>query len=308
MVLIVMPHGIGRAHGRRAAPCRGGAGAGRRSLFITILRPALRNRAVAQNVVFLLSSVLFAGTVLAQTPPAATPESAQVTEAFGELDALSATIAGRLRDLAQPTGLPAPPPAPEPTPPPAGPDLPASPSGATGAPPSPPSESGDGGGTRIQSPEPESCGTRKDMDLRIANVEERFDGFRQTINAANDDLPTHRDDVRDINKVCTSQVEGNIASAVNRLDRLQIEPTYDVAVELLACVDQRRRTIDGELNRSDITTIRIRILTDELDRLTDTTHRVQDMEQVLLRAVSKRRRLVEELTQFSQEIASACAT
>ena len=156
--------------------------------------------------------------------------------------------------------------------------------------------------------EPHACGTREDMDLKIGEVEERFVGFRQTINAENNDLPTFREDVRDINKVCTPQVEGSIASAINRLDRLEIETVYDDTVESLACVDQRRRAIDRALNQPNITTIRIRILTDEMERLTDTTHRVQDMEQALLRAVSKRRRLVEELTQIRQEISSACVT
>ena len=276
--------------------------------FIAILRPALRSRVVAQSVVFLLSTVLSAGTALAQTPPEATSESAQVADAFADLDALSAAIAGRLQEIALLSGLPAASPPPVPTSPSADQGSLAGSGGGADAPPPLPSESHDVAGAGTQRARPESCGTREDMDLRIGEVEERFDGFRQTINAANDDLPTYRDDVRDIDKICTPQVDSSIASAVNRLDRLRIEPTYDVAVELLACVDDRRRTIDDGLSRPGITTIRIRLLTEELDRLTDTTHRVQDMEQALLRADSKRGRLVKELTEFRQEIASACST
>ena len=152
------------------------------------------------------------------------------------------------------------------------------------------------------------CGTREDMDLRIGEVEERFGEFRQTINAANRDLPTYREDARDTNKVCTPQVEGSIASAISKLDRLEIETVYDMAVEVLACVDQRRRTIDGEMSQLVISNIQLRRLNDEMERLTDTTHRVQDMEQALLAAVAKRRRLVEELMQIKQEVLSACAT
>ena len=276
-----------------------------------ILWTSLRRFAVARYGVHLLSPVLFASTALAQTPPAAVPESAQieesfakanaqVEEAFAELDKLSTTIDSELHEITQRLGLPEPPPPAEPTSTPPDPGTPVTPGVERGAPPLPPI------GTGATGLEP--CGTREEIDLRMGDVEERFEGFRQTINAANNDLPTHRDDVRDIDKVCTPQVDGSIASAVNRLDRLQINPTYDVAADLLACVDQRRRTIDGELNQPNITTIRIRLLTDELYRLTDTTHRVQDMEQALLRALSKRGRLVEELTQFRQEIASACAT
>lgn len=271
--------------------------------FIAILLPALPSRVVARNVVFLLSTMICTGTGLAQTLPEATPETAQVTEAFSELDALAAAIAGRLQDLAQHTGLPAPPPASVPTSPPTDKTSPTSASSEAEAPPSPRSESHDVAGASLQG-RPEPCGTREDMDLRIGNLEKQFDKFRQTINAANGDLPTYRNDVRDISKICQQQVP--IDSAVKGLDRLRINPTYDEAVELLACVDDRRRTTDAELNRSDITTIRIRILTEELDRLTDTTHRVQNMEQALLRAKSKQARLLEELTQFRQEITSAC--
>ena len=270
---------------------------------------------VAQNVVLLLSTVLGAGSVLAQTPPEAAPESAQVADAFAELDALSATIAGRLQEIAQLPGLPAAPPLSVPTSPPLGPTSPpvyqgalAPSGGAVVDPPSPPSETDEAGGAGTPETEPEPCGTRKDMDLRIGEAEERFDGFRQIINAANDDLPAYREDVRDIDKVCTPQVEGNIASAINRLDRLEIEPIHDAAGELIACVDQRRRTIERELDQPNISPIRLQNLIAELERLTDTTHRVQDMEQTLLRADSKQRRLVAELKQFRQEIASACGT
>ena len=273
------------------------------------LWPMLLGRAVARTVVLLLSPLLLGGTVLAQTP-GATTESPEVADAFAELDALSATIASRLQDLRRYPGLPPAPPLPgSPVAPAPVPVQPADSGGVADAPPSPPSGAGDVNRTEIhEEGGPDRCGTREDMDLRIGEVEERFGEFRQTINAANRDLPIYREDVRDINKVCTPQVEGSLASAISRLDRLEIETVYDMAVELLVCVDQRRRTIDGGLSQPVISDIRLRLLNDEMERLTDTTHRVQDMEQALLRAVSKRRRLAEELMQIRQEVSSACAT
>lgn len=240
--------------------------------------------------------------MLAQTSPGETTEAAQVADAFADLDALSATIASRLQDLGLHSGLPpaSPPPGPAPLPP--VPVPPADSGGAVGAPPSPPSATGDVNDTEIHETEPKPCGTREDVDLRIGEVEERFGGFRQIINAANDDLPTYREGVRDANTRCTAQFESSIASTTSRLDRLDIDASFDVADELLACVDQRRRMIDGGLDQPNINDIQITILTDELDRLTDTTRRVRNIQDLLLRAVSKRRRLVEELTQIRQVI------
>ena len=258
-----------------------------------------------------LASFLFAGTLLAQTPQGAAADSPQIAEAFAGLDALSAAIANRLQVLAQQSGLPPAPPPPGPAPPPV--SVPPVDSGAVAGPPSPPSETGDVDGTEIHETEPQAgqkqCGTREDMDLRVAEVEERFGGFKQAIVAANGDLPTYRAGGRDKNKACTPQFEGSIASVVNRLRRLDIDAVYDEADELLACVDQRRRAIDEKLNQpDDITPSQTRHWTDELHRLTDATDRVQDIERALLGAVSKRRRLVEELTQIKQIIPSVCDT
>ena len=318
MVLIVMPYGIGRAHGRRAAPWRGGAEvgqsccpvrprlpkphAGRRNLLIATLRLALLRRTAAQTVVLLLSSVLFAGTVLAQTPPPATHESAQVAEAFAELDALSATIAGRLRDLAQHTGLP--------TPPPAGPVLLTGSSGTTGVPPSPPSETGDVGGTGIQVAgprvEPEPCGTREDMALSMDEMDERYAEFKQVILGVNGGLRTYRSDMRDVDKACAPQTKSSITSALRRLQKLDIDADVELAVGLSNCVDRLRRSTDEAFNKDGISTIRLQRLSDELQRLTKATHRAQDMERALRRADSKRNRLKEELGQLEHEIDNDC--
>ena len=147
------------------------------------------------------------------------------------------------------------------------------------------------------------------MDLRIGEVGERIDGFRQTINAANDDLPAYRVGVRDANTRCTAQFESSIASTISRLDRLDIDAAYDVADKLLACVDQQRRFINWKMDQLDKNDTQMMILlTDENDRLTDTTNRVRHIQDLLLRAASKRRRLVEESTEIKYVISAGCET
>lgn len=280
--------------------------------FFSTVLSTVRAWAAARASVLIFLYLLSGGTVLAQTSYGPVTESPQITAAFEELDALAAAIANRLQDKAHLPGLPLPPPPPGPPQPPDPPPVPNSGNQAY-SPPSPPQTTGDGNYTEPPEvdpqTEPEPCGTREDMDLRIREVEERFGNFRQAINGANNDLPAYREGVRDANTRCTAQFESSIASTISRLDRLDIDAAYDVADKLLACVDQQRRTINRKMDQPDKNDVQMTILlTDENDRLTDTTNRVRDIQDLLLRAASKRRRLVEESTQIKHVISAACGT
>lgn len=132
VILIAMRRGFGHAHPayrRHAAPsCNGGRTDRPRGLlrtrrrkpgvacptkrFIQTLLPAVRPLAAARAGLFVLSSLLSAGTVLAQTPVGTSTESAQIADAFAVLDSVAAAIANRLTDLAGLSGLPLPPPPP----------------------------------------------------------------------------------------------------------------------------------------------------------------------------------------------------
>ena len=316
MFLAVKQHGLGYAHApyrRYAAPSCNREGndrlccqmrpvrrkpgdAGPCNRFIATLPLALRARAAAQAGVFLLASLLSAGTVLALTSQGAANESPQIADAFAELDALTAAIASRLQALTRLTGLPSPPPPP-------GPPRPRGDEAA--GPPSPPPGTGGASGETPETgrpPEPQQCGTREDMASSMLGMDNRYADFKQTILAVNDDLATFRQDVLDIDKVCTPQVESSIASAINRLEKLEIDGDSDLAIDLIVCVDQRRRATEEKIGTLGNSTIRMQRLSDELKRLTDTTHRVQELERALGRAVSKRNRLVEELNQLRREI------
>jgi hypothetical protein len=192
-------------------------------------------------------------------------------------------------------------------------DPPADSGGHADGPPSPPPVTDGAGGTETLEPDPrtesESCGTRDEIDLRLGEIDERYTEYRQTILPVNDDLPRFREDVRDIDKACAQQLNSNIASAIKKLEGIDFEADSDLAVDLMVCVDRLRRETDDEFNAPDISTIRMQILSDELERLTDLTHRVRKLEGALQRAVSKRNRLVEELMeliQYTQEIQGTC--
>ena len=285
--------------------------------FTGTVLPAVRPWPAAQATLLVLSCLLSTGTALAQTPEEAATESQQITDTFNELDRLGANIANRLQDLARLPGLPAPPPPGLPQRPvdtPSAPDDPPADSGGhADGPPSPPPVTDGAGGTETLEPDPrtesESCGTRDEIDLRLGEIDERYTEYRQTILPVNDDLPRFREDVRDIDKACAQQLNSNIASAIKKLEGIDFEADSDLAVDLMVCVDRLRRETDDEFNAPDISTIRMQILSDELERLTDLTHRVRKLEGALQRAVSKRNRLVEELMeliQYIQEIQGTC--
>ena len=261
-------------------------------------------------VVFLLSCALLPGTVPAQTPPVATTESPEVADAFAELDALSATIADRLQELARQSGVPPASPSPAPAPPPPVPDRPADSDIVAGGPPTQPAGTNDvtGGESHAAAPqaEPEPCGSREDMALSMDEMDERYAEFKQVILGVNEDLRTYRSDMRDVHKACASQTKSSITSALRRLQKLDIGADVEWAVGLSNCVDRLRRKTDEEFNKDGISTIRLQRLSDELARLTKMTHRAQDRERELGRADSKRNRLKDELGQLKHEIDRDC--
>ena len=281
--------------------------------FIGTVLPAVRTWPAALATLLVLSCLLSTDTTLAQTPEEAAVESPQITNTFSELDRLAADIANRLQDLAQHPGLPLPPP-PDLTQQPADtPSVPDDPPAVSGdhadGPPSPPPGTESGGTEPLETDprtESESCGTRDEMDLRLGEIDERYAEYSRTILPVNDDLPRFRKDVRDIDKACAQQLNSSIASAIKKLEEIDFEADSDLALDLMVCVDRLRRETDGEFNAPGITTIRMQRLSDELDRLTDLTLRVQNMQGALRRAVSKRNRLVEELIQYKQEIQGTC--
>ncbi len=251
---------------------------------------SVRILAAAHGAILLLSYSLITG-VHAQTLQEAPAESSEMRDAFSRLDELAEEIANRRWTLASPA-VPAPAPvsAPSPTP----------------APAQPPAGDSDGTDAAGSPAEHASCRSREDTVLGMAEMDESYREFSQAILTVNDVLPTFRNNLRDIDQACAAPTVNGIASAIKKLQRLDIEAATEVVVSLVSCVDDLRRRTDREFNAPDITTIRMQRLSDELQRLTEMTHRVQDLERALRRAASKQNRLVEELAQLDQEIRISC--
>ena len=223
-------------------------------------------------------------------PPGAVAESPQIVEAFGELDRLAADLANRLAGSITTQGKrPPAPPGPSPD----------RPSGGGQTPPIP--GEGDGKSSQV-SADQKSCGTREDIELRIDDLNARYEEFGETILGVNDDMSEYRIDVRDGLKLCTPQLASAIASSIKRLQKIDIDTDSNEAVELSGCVDQLRREVEGKIQDPATSEALLQYLSGELQRVGATWTRIQDMELALELADNKRRRLTEELKQNEQVI------
>ena len=211
-------------------------------------------------------------------------------EAFGELDRLAADLANRLAgSITNQDKLP---------PAPAGPS-PDRPGGGGPTPPIP----GEGDGKSPQvSADRKSCGTREDIELRVDDLDARYEDLGETILGVNNDLSEYRIDVRDGLKLCTPQLASAIASSIKRLRKIDIDADSNEAVELSGCVDQLRREVKGKIQDPATSEALLQYLSGELQRVDATWARIQDMELALELADNKRRRLTEELKQNEQVI------
>ena len=150
-----------------------------------------------------------------------------------------------------------------------------------------------------------ACGSRQEMTERISELQQRYKKHGTAIIAVNDQLPTLRKGVLDIERVCAKRLTDDIASAMARVKVLEVETDREDVNILTACVDRLREKTNDDLKATEIN-IRLQRLAAEMERLGSMTHRVADLERALLRGISKRDRLVQELGQFQQEIKAAC--
>ena len=208
--------------------------------------------------------------------------SSEVADAFSRLDALAEELAERQRALGETPGAAA---------------IPAPPAVAAPA----PAPLAPGAGVQDET----TCGSRQDIIAQIKALQGRYDDHGTTIIAVNDDLPTFRQGVLDTRRVCTPRLTDSIGAALARVDGLDLEADYRVVDTLTACVDRLRQATDDELSAAT-SNIRMQRLAEEMERLTSMTHQVADLERALLRGISKRDRLVQELGQYRQEIGDAC--
>ena len=143
------------------------------------------------------------------------------------------------------------------------------------------------------------------MTKRISELQGRYKKHSTAIIDVNDQLPTLRKGVLDIKHVCAKRLTDDIASAMGRVKVLDVETDREDVNILTACVDRLREETNDELKATK-SNIRLQRLAAEMERLGSMTHRVADIERALLRGISKRDRLLEELGQFQEEIKATC--
>ena len=242
---------------------------------------------------FIAFTVAFTvGAVLAQVGLCgmAAATSSELTDAFSRLDALAEELAERQRELGgapEAPSDPAPLPLPE-TPPPVDEALA----------PAPTRLPVDTQGQPI-------CGARQDLAERMSRLQQRYDAHGAVIIAVNDALPAFRAGVLDMEGICAPRLAENVDSALARVGVIDLEPDRQVVDTLITCVDRLREETDDKFNTTT-NSIRAQRLANELEILNAMTLGVTGLERALLRGISKRDRLVQELEQYRQEIQGAC--
>ena len=149
------------------------------------------------------------------------------------------------------------------------------------------------------------CASRQETAERITGLQQRYGEHGEAIIDVNEELSGFRKGVLDMERVCTQPLASDIASARARVEVLDLEADYRIVDDITACVDRLREKTDDELSAMT-SNIRMQRLAAEMERLGSMTHRVADLERALLRGISKRDRLVQELGQFQREIEAAC--
>ena len=234
-----------------------------------------------------LIAAVLAGSLSAQLGLCglAVARSPEIIEAFSELDRLAEELAERRRELGE---VPA-----AATPPASG-----TSDGAVSSE-DVPSRDADVGGRNV------SCASRQEVADLMEGLEERYKEHGEAIIQTNGRLPAFREKLLDAEQVCSRDLEGDIVAGYSMVERLELEADRDMVDELTICVDRLRHETDEQLSATT-NNIRMQRLAAEMERLGSMTHRVTNLERALLRGISKRDRLVEELGQFRQEIEVTC--
>lgn len=149
------------------------------------------------------------------------------------------------------------------------------------------------------------CGSRQEIDRRMSTLEERYDANGAVLIAANNDLPAFRSRVLDEEGICARRLAEDVYSALAQVEVIDLAPDRQVADAFVSCIDRLREETDEKFNTTT-SSIRVRRLANEMELLNEMTHRVTGLERALLRGISKRDRLVQELEQYRQLIQDAC--
>lgn len=237
-------------------------------------------------------------TGLAQTAapmPDAGAESPEVAEAFSRLDALAEELAKRRGLIAQAAGG---------VPPPASPlpdsvSVPAPRTPSNGGPRPAPSPSGS-----VPS-ETSRCGPLEEITETIQKIEGHYDEYSKAITEVHGKLSGFRERVLDLERICEPRFGEDVGYEIRRLKELDILGDQRHIDGPSACVDRLRMEIDAKMS-DEINHISLQRLGVQFTRLKDMNDQIIDLERSLVRGMSKRDRLVQELEDYHEEIRGAC--
>ena len=128
-------------------------------------------------------------------------------------------------------------------------------------------------------------------------LEERYDDNGIVLIAVNDDLPAFRSGVLDEEGICAQRLGEDVYTALAQVEVIDLVPDRQVVDTFITCVDRLREETDEKFSTTT-SSIRARRLANEMELLNEMTHRVTGLERALLRGISKRDRLVQELEQY----------
>lgn len=150
------------------------------------------------------------------------------------------------------------------------------------------------------------CGSLEEITETIKEVEERYDGYSVAIVEVNSKLPGFREGMLDPEHICERRFGDDISYEISRLKELAILGAQQHVGRLGVCVDRLRRDIEDKMSEENISTIRLQRLVVLLARVKNTNDQTINLDRSLLRGISKRDRLVQELEHFYEEIKGAC--
>ena len=149
------------------------------------------------------------------------------------------------------------------------------------------------------------CGSRQEMAERMSRLQDRYDANGTVLIAVNDNLPAFRSGVLHEEDICAQLLAEDVDSALAQVQVINLEPDRQIVDTLITCVDRLRDETDKKFDTTT-NSIRARRLANEMELLNEMTLRVTGLERALLRGISKRDRLVQELEQYWREIQGAC--
>ena len=150
------------------------------------------------------------------------------------------------------------------------------------------------------------CGSRQEIAKELSELEKRYDENGTVLITVNDDLPAFRAGVLDDSGICAQRLTEGVNSALQQLEVIDFGRDQQDVDTFVPCVDRLREETDEKMSNATNSIIRHQRLANEMEILNEMTHRVTGLERALLRGVSKRDRLMQELGQYRDEIQSAC--